>query len=41
VQLLKWKELRCVLQLKFPLLGMYSVAYQNVQSLDGSRDMLL
>jgi len=35
------KELSRVCQLKLPLLGMYSLAYQNVQSSLGSMEMLL
>jgi hypothetical protein len=35
------KEFRRVCQLKLPLLGMYSLAYQKVQSSLGSMEMLL
>jgi hypothetical protein len=35
------KELRRVCQLKLPLLGMYSLAYQKVQSSLGSMEILV
>ena len=40
-QFAKWNEFSRVFQLKLPLLGMYSLAYQNVQSFWGSIDKLL
>lgn len=40
-QFAKWNEFSLVFQLKLPLLGMYSLAYQNVQSFWGSIDKLL
>ena len=41
IQPVNLKEFRRVCQLKLPLLGMYSLAYQKVQSSLGSMDMLV
>jgi hypothetical protein len=41
LQLVNLKELRRVCQLNLPLLGMYSLAYQKVQSSTGSIETLL